>query len=108
MADDRGRPVALALTPGNVADLSLAVPLLEAVARPKRLIADKAYDVDRLRTWLKARHIRAAISSIVTRTMPYRLEPAACRCRNLIERLFGRLKNGRRSGAAIAGEASGW
>jgi transposase len=66
------------------------------VVRPKRLIADKAYDVDRLRTWLKARHIRAAISSIVTRTVPYRLEPAACRCRNLIGSLFGRLKNWRR------------
>ena len=58
LADDRGRPVAFALTPGNVADLSRAVPLLEAVAPPRRLIADKAYDVDRLRTWLKARRIK--------------------------------------------------
>src|ERR1700726_1347708 len=27
LADDRGRPVAFALTPGNVADISMAVPL---------------------------------------------------------------------------------
>jgi transposase len=53
LADDRGRPVAFALTPGNVADITMAVPLLEAVASPKRLIADKAYDVDSQRRWLK-------------------------------------------------------
>ena len=68
----------------------------EAVVRPKRLIADKAYDVDRLRTWLKARRIKAVIPSTATRTRPYPLDPAAYRPRNLIERLFGRLKNWRR------------
>ena len=45
LADDRGRPVALALTPGNVADTTMALPMLCAVVPPKRLIADKAYDV---------------------------------------------------------------
>ena len=34
LADDRGRPVAFALTPGNVADISVAVPLLGAVTSP--------------------------------------------------------------------------
>ena len=57
LADDRGRPVAFALTPGNVADISMAVPLLGAVASPNRLIADKAYDADSLRNWLKLRRI---------------------------------------------------
>ena len=41
------------LTPGNVADLVMAIPLLAAVAKPKRLLADKAYDADSLRRWLK-------------------------------------------------------
>ena len=36
-ADDRGRPVAFALTPGNVADISMAVPLLSAVMSPEHL-----------------------------------------------------------------------
>jgi Transposase DDE domain len=45
LADDRGRPVAFALTPGNVADVVImAIPLLGAVAQPKRVLADKAYD----------------------------------------------------------------
>src|SRR5271163_2137286 len=52
LADDRGRPVAFALTPGNVADVVMAIPLLGAVAKPKRLLADKAYDADGLRRWL--------------------------------------------------------
>lgn len=46
MADACGRIVAVALTPGNIADISMAMPLLEALAPAKRLLADKAYDAD--------------------------------------------------------------
>ncbi len=74
----------------------MAMPLLSAVAHPKRLIADKAYDVDSLRRWLKARRIKAVIPSTATRTVPYPLDGRAYRRRNLIERLFCRLKNWRR------------
>lgn len=35
LADDQGRPAAFALTPGNVADITMAIPLLEAVTSPK-------------------------------------------------------------------------
>ena len=74
----------------------MAVPLLSAVQPPQRLIADKAYDVNSLRNWLKARRIKAVIPSTATRTVPYPLDRVAYRRRNLIERLFGRLKNWRR------------
>ena len=94
LADDRGRPVAFALTPGNVADISMAVPLLSAVTSPKHLIADKAYDADSLRNWLKTRRIKAVIPSTATRTVPYPLDRAVYRRRNLIERLFCRLRTG--------------
>jgi len=96
LADDRGRPVAFALTPGNVADVVMAVPLLGAVAKPKRLLADKAYDADSLRRWLKHRKIRAAIPSTASRRTPYPLDRAAYKRRNVIERLFCKLKNWRR------------
>ena len=56
----------------------MAVPLLSAVMSPKHLIADKAYEADSLRNWLKTRR------------------RAVYRRRNLIERLFCRLKNWRR------------
>jgi len=38
----------------------MAVPLLSAVASPKHLIADKAYDADSLRNWLKTHWRRQA------------------------------------------------
>jgi transposase len=96
LADDRGRPVAFALTPGNVADVVMAIPLLGAVAKPKRLLADKAYDADSLRRWLTQRKIRAAIPSTASRRTPYPLDRAAYKRRNVIERMFCRLKNWRR------------
>jgi transposase len=79
----------------------MALPLLQAVARPRRLIADKAYDADSLRRWLKEGHIRAVIPSTTTRTVPYPLDGRAYKRRNVIERLFCerlfcRLKNWRR------------
>ncbi len=74
----------------------MAVPLLSAVTAPQRLIADKAYDAESLRNWLKVRRIRAVIPSTASRTVPYPLDRRAYRRRNLIERLFGRLKNWRR------------
>jgi transposase len=74
----------------------MARPLLEAVARPRKLIADKAYDAERLRTWLKAQRVKVVIPSTATRTVPYPLDRRAYRRRNLIERLFCRLKNWRR------------
>ena len=74
----------------------MAVPLLGAAAKPKRLLADKAYDADRLRRWLKQRRIRAAIPSTASRRTPYPLDRAASKRRNVIERLFCTLNNWRR------------
>ncbi|MFZ3326714.1 MAG: IS5 family transposase [Methylocella sp.] len=96
LADDRGSPVAFALTPGNVADITMAAPLLGAVARPKRLLADKAYDADSLRKWLKQRKVKAVVPSTASRRTPYPLDSRAYKRRNLIERMFCKLKNWRR------------
>ena len=74
----------------------MALPLLGAVALPKRVIADKAYDAESLRRWLDSRRIKAVIPSTANRTTPYPLDRKAYRRRNLIERLFCRLKNWRR------------
>ena len=96
LADPEGRPVAFALTPGNVADISMAIPLMEVTAPPKRLLADKAYDADKLRDWLKGKRIKAVIPSSAARRMPYPIDRQAYKRRNTIERMFGRLKNWRR------------
>lgn len=74
----------------------MAIPLLEALAPTKRLIADKAYDADRLRNWLNERRIEAVIPGRAARDVVYPLNRAAYRRRNVIERMFGRLKNWKR------------
>lgn len=52
----------------------MAIPLLGSVTPPRRLIADKAYDADSLRRWLKTRRMKAAILSAAVRTVPYPLD----------------------------------
>lgn len=74
----------------------MAIPLLDALSPSQCLIADKAYDADSLRAWLRARHIQAVIPSTASRTIPYPLDRKAYARRNLIERAFCRLKNWRR------------
>ena len=96
LADHRGRPIAFALTPGNVADITVAQAIVAAVAAPKRLIADKAYDAEHFRNWLAQRRTKAVIPSTASRRTPYPLDCNAYRRRNVIERLFCKLKNWRR------------
>jgi len=59
-------------------------------------LADKAYDADKLRKWLARRKITAVIPSTASRTVPYPLDRKAYKRRNIIERMFGKLKNWRR------------
>lgn len=74
----------------------MAIPLLEIACPAKRLLADKAYDADSLRQWLAKAKIKAVIPSSMARKTPYPLDRCAYRRRNVIERLFCRLKNWRR------------
>ncbi len=96
MANAQGRPIAFVLTPGNVADISVAVSLLEEIAPPQRLLADKAYDAHHLRQRLERQGTEVVIPSTATRRKPYPLNRRAYRRRNVIERMFCRLKDWRR------------
>lgn len=74
----------------------MAPELLSAAAPITRLIADKAYDTNRLRSWLKQNNIEAVIPSIARRKPLIPYDRKAYRQRNLIERMFARLKDFRR------------
>jgi transposase len=74
----------------------LAEELLSAAGSVERLIADKAYDTNRLRTYLQQRGIEAVIPSSARRKLLIAHDRAAYRQRNLIERMFARLKDFRR------------
>lgn len=70
--------------------------MLRRVSTPKRLLADRAYDARKLRDWLAARGVEAVIPSTPARKQPYPYDVEAYRGRNLIERMFCRLKDFRR------------
>jgi putative transposase len=69
---------------------------LKAAPQPRRLIADTAYDARSLRHWLLERGTQAVIPPNPTRKHPHRYDAEAYKCRNVIERMFCRLKDFRR------------
>ena len=66
------------------------------VRHPRRLLADRAYDAKSLRNELAARGIKAVIPPNPTRKHPHRYDKRAYKGRNVIERMFCRLKDYRR------------
>lgn len=66
------------------------------VRHPRRLLADRAYDANSLRHELAQRRIKAVIPPNPTRKHPHRYDKAAYKGRNVIERMFCRLKDWRR------------
>jgi transposase len=84
------------LAPGNVHDVMMASDLLAAAGQIRRLIADKAYDTNRLRAELAERGVTAVIPSSARRKSPIPYSRRLYRQRNLIERMFARLKDFRR------------
>ena len=74
----------------------MAPELLRLAGPISRLIADKAYDTNKLRQLLAEHGIEAVIPSVARRRPLIPHDPIAYRQRNLIERMFGRLKDFRR------------
>ena len=64
--------------------------------RPKRVLADRVYDCRQLRQELAQRRIKAVIPPNPARKHPHRHNKSACKGRNVIERMFCRLKDFRR------------
>ena len=88
--------MALTLTPGQAHDLVGAEVLLARIPTPRRLRADRAYDARRLRDWLAERGCEAVIPPNPTRKHPHAYDRVAYRARNVVERMFCRLKDFRR------------
>jgi transposase len=86
----------LLLSPGNVNDIAFAPALIAAASPIKRLIADKAYDANSLRQLLAEQGAQAVIPSTMSRRAPIPYSKPLYRQRNLIERMFSRLKDFRR------------
>ena len=70
--------------------------LADHLPEAKYLIADKGYDADHWRAWLKRRRIKPVIPNRSNRKTPYPFNAKRYKNRNLIERMFRRLKDFRR------------
>lgn len=111
----------LMISAGNVNDIAMAEALIEGAGRFDRLIADRGYDSMALRNLVASRGAEAVIPSTASRRQPIPYDREAYRARNLVERLWCRLKDWRRvatrydklarnflSGALIAAAITYW
>jgi transposase len=70
--------------------------LLTFIQAPRYLLADKGYDGDEFRLWLKSRGTTPVIPNLRNRPNPHPFNKRLYKRRNKIERLFCRLKDARR------------
>ncbi|MEN5279332.1 transposase, partial [Brucella sp. TWI432] len=77
----------------QAADCSQAEGLLECIKEGGTLLADKAYDTDTIRKTAAERKIWANIPPKSNRKDVFAFSPWVYRHRNLVERLFNRLKH---------------
>jgi transposase len=85
------------LTPGQTHDTKGFMALLRMVTdRINALIGDKGYDSDAIRDELATSGVKAVIPSKSTRRQPAPFDRRLYTQRNLIERMFNKLKNWRR------------
>lgn len=107
VCDGAGTPLAVHLSAGQRHDGPQFEPLCEQVQvrrRPRQLIADRGYDAQHIRRWLRRRRIRAVIPRRALakgrhcrrRGRPACIEPQRYARRNVVERFFGSLKEHRR------------
>lgn len=96
VADGQGRPLAFLLSPGNVADITVAADLLRLVPPSRLFIGDRAYHARALREQAARGGATVAIPNNPTRKHPHPFDPAPYGLRNAIECMFCRLKDFRR------------
>ncbi len=110
--DGQGRPLAFTITAGNVNDCTQFEPVLARIriqrcgpgrpqTRPAQVAADKGYSSLKIRSYLRRRGIRAVIPERIDQINGRvrrgeslrRLDRAAYRRRNVVERCFNKLKH---------------
>ena len=70
LTDEQGRPRVLQLSAGNVNDMTTAASLIEAAGPFTRLIVDRGYDTNAIRTLAANRGAHAVIPSTTARRAP--------------------------------------
>lgn len=92
MADALGNPVKFILTGGQEADCFQALPLLEGTTA-EAVLADKGYDAGYVADGITAMGAEAVIPSMSHRRVRRDYDRFLYKERNVIERMFGKLKH---------------
>jgi transposase len=93
LVDANGLPITLKLTEGQAHDGVSATDMLEGLRAGQVLLADRAYDSDRLRHGLAERGAWANVKPMKGRKRKLPFSPWLYRQRNLVERFFSKLKH---------------
>lgn len=96
MVDAQGLPIRLSLTTGQAHDGQAANMLLSHLGPRMIVVADKAYDSDRIRELIQERGVTPNIPSKSNRKWKPCFSKRLYLLRNLIERFFSKLKHFRR------------
>ena len=84
------------MTPGNIADVTVAPGLLERAGKARYVLADKGYDADALRRTVRQAGAVPVIPGRSGRKRRIRHDRTRYRDRHLIENAFCRIKDFRR------------
>jgi len=90
-----GQPLRLLLTPGQKGDAPQAPTLLEGLL-PRHVLADAAYDSNKIRDLVHQANGQACIRPNPTRKTKVTCDVERYKHRNVIERFFGAIKKWRR------------
>ena len=92
LTDECGLAVRFVITPSNTHDIRAAAELLFAVQPRQMILRDKAYDANWLRDYVSERGSRPNIPPKSWRKSPICFSPWLYMKRNLVERVFNKLK----------------
>lgn len=95
LCDALGYPLKFIVTGGQCSDYKQALPLLEN-AKPDFVLADKGYDADYIIDKIKTTGAEPVIPPRLNRLKQREYDKEIYKERNIIERLFGKMKHFRR------------
>ena len=95
MCDALGLPVKFIVTPGESSDFNQAIPLLKD-ENPDYVLADRGYDSDKIVDYIRQMNATPVIPLKANRLIQRDYDKIIYKDRNLIERLFNRLKQFRK------------
>lgn len=93
LVDAEGRPIHLKLTAGQAHDGRSADDMLATVGEGNILLADRAYDSDRLRKALQSKGAWGCIRAMPRRVNIPAFSPWLYKQRNAVERFFNKIKH---------------